>query len=91
MKIPEEAYLLILNKYQRDNLIWLIQMCGMPGGRFQVEPFQMANTGDWIGEIYWMLEPGDGEVSPPDSNKSHEEVRKAISESLTNWIADQSR
>jgi hypothetical protein len=37
-----------LNKYQRDNLLWLLTLCWqghIPG----------TNTGDWVGEIPWLL------------------------------------
>lgn len=43
-----------LDRYQRDNLAWLLQ-CVL--GPDPVEPFQMANSGDWAGEISHMLNP----------------------------------
>ena len=87
MKIPDEAYLLILNKYQRDNLVWLIQAIGMVAGRYQTEPFHLANTGDWLGEIYNMLE---GCAAAVNGNMSHEELDKAVAawtgEQMDEWL-----
>lgn len=48
---PPETWTLTLNRYQRDNLLRLIQdvMEGHP------RPVSRYNTGDWVGEIRWML------------------------------------
>lgn len=52
---PEwDSWVIELNKYHRDNLIWLFNVIGYPGGK-GVEPFHFANTGDWVGEIPLML------------------------------------
>jgi len=42
-----------LNRYQRDNLVWLLAAVGYPfgGDDIGVEPFTLANSGDWVGEI----------------------------------------
>lgn len=53
-----------LNKYQRDNLLWLIHVCGYPhGNKYQVPRFGGANTGDWLGEVHHMLATGE-EIYP---------------------------
>jgi hypothetical protein len=60
-----KQWTLTLNKYQRDNLLWLINACGWPYFYTKdnaVEPFTLANTGDWIGEIGWML--ADPDMTP---------------------------
>ena len=54
-KDEQTTWTLTLNKYQRDNLLWLINACGWPWGVHTVSPFGCANTGDWIGEVGWML------------------------------------
>lgn len=48
---PPEVWTLTLNRYERDNLLNLLQAVmehdERAAGRF--------NTGDWVGEIRWML------------------------------------
>ena len=58
------VWVLVLNAYQRDNLLWLLNVIGYPVGESdewvskhgihndkEVKPFHLANTGDWVGEI----------------------------------------
>lgn len=58
------TWVLTLNKYQRDNLLFLLNMCGYPGyddgdRRYAgVEPFTIVHNGDWLGEIALMLSIG---------------------------------
>lgn len=52
---PPETWVLALNRYQRDNLLWLLNAVGYPVGGQAVEPFTLANTGDWVGEVAQML------------------------------------
>ena len=80
-KHPEPEWVLRLNKYQRDNLAWLISLIGHgswsdTGG---VAPFKFAHTGDWVGEIGFMLDPRDKSINP---NRSVEEIEKYIE----SWI-----
>ena len=55
-----KTWTLVLNKYQRDNLLGLFRLIAsyeknpLEPNR-SVEPFHLANTGDWFGEIYWWL------------------------------------
>jgi hypothetical protein len=49
----EKHWVLVLNKYQRDNLLFLLELVNSVGEK--VEPFHVMNTGDWNGEIMWML------------------------------------
>src|SRR5271165_5294895 len=48
-----------LTKYERDNLLFLLNICGYPFSE-GIAPFQLMNTGDWIGQIAQKLmgEPG---------------------------------
>ena len=63
LKNPEVTYndeggptewTITLDRYQRNNLLLLLNVCGYPNG-CGVEPFTLANTGDWLGEIALML------------------------------------
>lgn len=51
--IPVDTWVLILNRYQRDNLLLLFNALGY--GAKGVEPFTLMNNGDWAGEILQML------------------------------------
>lgn len=69
----EPVWPLVLNKYQRDNLLWLLNVCGYPcadetGKKLPtVEPFTFANSGDWLGEVANMLaKPGKSSVLDSD-------------------------
>jgi hypothetical protein len=48
------AWTIQLNKYQRDNLLWALQ-CIRDGYR----PENGFNTGDWVGEIAFMIAKKD--------------------------------
>ena len=80
-KAPEEWHL-TLNRYQRDNLLWLINAIGWPSPEAAtVEPFHLAHTGDWVGEIGWMLaEPGKSPVLDERArpNIAPEELRERV-------------
>lgn len=61
---PPRTWELTLTQYQRDNLLQLINVCGWPSTFQQadyevdslaVAPFNVMNTGDWLGEIGHML------------------------------------
>ncbi len=68
-----------LNRYQRDNLVWLFGAIGYPNLGAQsegpVEPFHMANTGDWVGEICNMLTSVAASVNP---NYSVQQLRDQV-------------
>lgn len=69
-------WLLLVNRYQRDNLLWLLNLAGYgfttaghgEGGVVEharplggdAGDFRYANTGDWNGEIALMLAHDDG-------------------------------
>lgn len=62
---------LTLDKYQRDNLLWLLNACGYPGGD-AVPPFTHANTGDWLGEVALMLaRPGEPPIITSRDSPNH--------------------
>jgi hypothetical protein len=54
-----ETWVIELNRYHRDNLIWLFNAIGYPSGN-GIPPFNFANTGDWVGEIHNMLDAPEG-------------------------------
>ena len=76
-----------LDKYERDNLLWLLLLCWYGG----IEPFNLASSGDWIAQIPNKLArlDSEGQAMPfdPDPdfkpNLSNEIVLKA----LDNWVA----
>lgn len=70
MRNPPETWVLCLNRYERDNLLWLLNAIGYPYGKTAIEPFTLANTGDWVGEITQMLMKmeGDKKTLTIDSN-----------------------
>lgn len=75
-----EMWVIQLNKYHRDNLLWLLNAVGYPHGK-SVEPFHLANTGDWNGEIPQMLaKPGGDCVLDKDDrpNKSVEDLKSDV-------------
>lgn len=69
IKNPEPAnyFLLDLDRYQRDNLVWLLKAVGYstdPKAPKCVEPFGYANTGDWVGQIASQLDCHKGVGTP---------------------------
>jgi hypothetical protein len=55
----DQKWIIVLNKYQRDNLLWLFAAIGYASdakGKSGVEPFTLAMNGDWAGEIPQMLQ-----------------------------------
>lgn len=54
-----------LNEYQVANLRSLIEACGYGGTMRQRSPLWVANTGDWIGEVYNLLPVVD---HPPNAD-----------------------
>jgi len=80
--MADRTWTLKLNEYQRNNLLWLINACGY--GHDGVPPFTLANTGDWIGEIAWMLEhEKDGSICLEDgeqANKTLEELEREVAD-----------
>jgi hypothetical protein len=80
-----------LNKYQRDNLLWLFSIIGYPYGEAgtlygQVEPFHLANTGDWVGEIPNMLARPGGKILL-DDNKDHPNTStQELRTNIERWV-----
>lgn len=48
-----EQITITLDGYERANLLWLIGLIGYQGEA--LPPFDVANTGDWVGQIYWKV------------------------------------
>lgn len=64
----------------------LLNACGYPypeseGG---VRPFDLANTGDWLGELYWKVRPGVGDQKP---NKSVDDLKRDVDAWKNAWIS----
>jgi len=78
-------WVLVLNRYERDNLLWLLNLLGY--GKAGVEPFTIANTGDWVGEIAMMLaDPDDYSLDAEESGKPNLRTERVV-ELLGNWVA----
>lgn len=80
-----EAWTLTLDRYQRDNLLALLALCGAL--REEVEPlapFTLANTGDWLKEVAQMLaEPGlPATMRGATLNVSLDSMRRCVREWL---------
>jgi len=70
-----DSWTIKLNKYQRDNLVWLLTVVG--GFKDIVEPFNMANTGDWVAEVTYLLDKPKG--SPDDRpNKTIDDLKQDV-------------
>lgn len=66
-----------LNEYQRANLLWLL--CDVIGyGTPYIEPFHLANTGDWAGEIPNMLRRDHREPTEHRPNLPADELRRNV-------------
>lgn len=77
----EKTWDLELNEYQRDNLLWLLNLVGYPHpDASSVEPFTFANNGDWVGEIAIMLADEGGDMIVEHANADAETIRKQIKE-----------
>jgi len=83
-----KTWTLVLDEYQRNNLLWLLNLVGYPYGNVHAtEPFHLANTGDWVGEIVLKLADSSGSLLNPKSNVAVENVRKNVN----TWIVHQPR
>lgn len=53
--IPDEEGTFTLTNYERANLQWLFALIGYSKDltAASVYPFSIANTGDWVGQLYW--------------------------------------
>ena len=57
--VNENEFKLTLNKYQRDNLLWALLTI------MQDPAYNDLNTGDWVGEIPWLLRRPDQQEKYP--------------------------
>lgn len=91
----KKEWVLVLNKYQRDNLLWLLNACGFPAGSGnRVEPFTCADTGDWLGEVCLMLvgeSPYPGVVAGDRPNVSFDVLRHRVESWVQDWVARHSK
>jgi len=73
----QNVWSLELNEYQRDHLLWLLNLLGHPYPHADgVQPFTFANTGDWVSELATMLRDEDGKMISPI--QSMDDIRAAI-------------
>lgn len=73
-----EIWTVQLNKYQRDNLLWLLNCCGFCSPA--LEPLNFCNSGDWLGEIGYMLADDKpvGRLHPDTSNMTRDQLATYI-------------
>ena len=79
-----QSWVIELNSYHRNNLVWLLNAIGYPYGK-AIEPFNFANTGDWVGEIHNMLAKPDGEDPQARGNTTPEQLKSSID----SWLKSQ--
>jgi hypothetical protein len=77
-----EKWVIELNRYQRDNLLWLLLACWGWNEGGVIEPLNFAGTGDWVGEIpHLLMRPGRSSPCLDASdhpNWTHDQLREAI-------------
>ena len=69
-----------LTEYERANLAALVGWIGYPSPMPAIEPFHLANTGDWLGQIYWKLGLQQPTAAAP--NVMPEQIRVQVAE----WV-----
>ncbi len=81
----QNVWKLELNEYQRNNLLWLLNLVGYPYPHADsVQPFNLANTGDWVGEVATMLRDKDGKMIA-DADGTHE-TTQTIRDGVERWM-----
>ncbi len=79
-----ENWVIQLNKYHRDNLLWLFNVIGYPGAG--IKPFTFANTGDWNGEIPLMLcKPGQSNPVLDAKDRPNKSI-DALKSDIEYWL-----
>ena len=78
-----ENWVIQLSKYHRDNLVWLFNAIGY--GSPGVEPFPLANTGDWAGEIPQMLAKPNGSYSLDKDDRPNRTIED-LKSSIDFWL-----
>ena len=72
-KNKEDCWVIRLNKYQRDNLLWLLTLVWEGH-------LEGCNTGDWVGEIPYLLSKEGKESKLDDEDLPDVSIEK--------WIKD---
>lgn len=85
-----QRWVLVLDDYQRDNLLLVLNLLGEPNAAAAVEPFDMLNTGEWVSEIAAMLAAHGTEAAfqmiaekTGDPDLTRDDVLVAVNE----WVA----
>jgi hypothetical protein len=79
--VSQELWNLKLNEYQRDNLLFVLNLIGY--GDKPMWPVCVLNNGDWVGEIAQMLRDSDGSIVAKHPNMD----RAWIQHSIDLWVA----
>ena len=73
----DDSWTLTLNRYQRDNLLLLLNAVGYPGNTGWNNPhidpkLRHRNTGDWVGEVAIMLRRSDNSIVIDDGDRPNQ-------------------
>lgn len=83
-----QTWVLVLDRYQRDNLLSLINTLGFPYSN-PIEPFNILNSGDWVGELAIMLAaPGTEAAFQMNAEKTGDPIltRDEVFRRLHEWL-----
>jgi len=74
-----EHWIVELNDYQRNNLVWLLELVA-GGSKTSVTPFNFADNADWVGELLYKLKADTEPLGT--TNDTRENIQKRIYEWL---------
>lgn len=86
-----QRWVLVLDGYQRDNLLMVLNLMGEPNEAAAVEPFTLVNTGDWVTEIAAMLAAHGTEAAfqmIAEKTGEPELTRDEVLVAVHEWIAE---
>lgn len=102
---PKREWVVVLNQYQRDNLLSLMNVVGYGGFDNKakhghagpVEPFHLMNSGDWVGEVTQMLgdpkgmagQREDAEKTGKHVNQTRANLKQRVAEWVAQVVADE--
>jgi hypothetical protein len=81
---PEPSWKTTFSKYERDNLLFLLNMIGYPYTE-AVEPFNLLNNGDWLGQIVQKLKGPNGEIVIGPNDYCNAVSKSYLKESIQKW------
>ena len=82
---PDAVWMLNLNKYQRDNLMALLETMGVNHKPHMA--LYGLNSGDWAQELYFMLKE-NGEDVPTSPNMTADQQHDAVDKNIGQMVGD---